>query len=287
MLAKFSQLLRDSLSGPGFLGWALFLYKPLNSALAVAGGADLLSNYGGAAGRFLDTGWGTLVSLALGAIIIGYALQRRGHNAHEVQTEMRRWNVESKQVIVAGLVILVIGIAVVAIGSLLQEPKPSVAVWGFGPPPEREGSPLAWNKRPELGWSKPTEDQIVARTISIRGINNGSEEIQLDDVYLLSGITGKRLDLQVEAADGRTAVLVPAKNTNPIPPSAPINLRTPELNDVTGIPEADFLKQWGTLSFVAEYNGQKHRFTYDAKMMKSLFDLQRPKPVPPHVTVRK
>jgi hypothetical protein len=66
-----------SLRGPGLLGWLVALIKPIAKGLSMAGDIDLLANYFGAVGKFLDTGWGTLASFALGAIIIGYAIHRR------------------------------------------------------------------------------------------------------------------------------------------------------------------------------------------------------------------
>jgi hypothetical protein len=65
---------RASLSGPGLLGWLVALVKPIAKALNMASDIDLLANYFGSAGKFLETGWGTLTSVILGAVIIGYAV---------------------------------------------------------------------------------------------------------------------------------------------------------------------------------------------------------------------
>jgi hypothetical protein len=69
--------LRASLTGPGLLGWLIALIKPIVKVLNMVGDIDLLANYFGAAGRFLETGWGTLSSIVLGTVIIGYAIHRR------------------------------------------------------------------------------------------------------------------------------------------------------------------------------------------------------------------
>lgn len=69
--------LRASLTGPGLLGWFVALTKPIAKILSMAGDVDLLANYFGVAGRFLETGWGTLTSVVLGAVIIGYAIHRK------------------------------------------------------------------------------------------------------------------------------------------------------------------------------------------------------------------
>ena len=69
--------LRASLTGPGLLGWLVALIKPIAKILSMAGDVDLLANYFGVTGRFLETGWGTLTSVVLGAVIIGYAIHRK------------------------------------------------------------------------------------------------------------------------------------------------------------------------------------------------------------------
>jgi hypothetical protein len=74
---------RASLSGPGLLGWLVALVKPIAKALNMASDIDLLANYFGAAGKFLETGWGTLTSVVLGAVIIGYAVYRNTRRAEK------------------------------------------------------------------------------------------------------------------------------------------------------------------------------------------------------------
>jgi hypothetical protein len=72
---------RASLSGPGLLGWLVALVKPIAKVLNMASDIDLLANYFGATGKFLETGWGTLTSIVLGAVIIGYAVYRNMRRA--------------------------------------------------------------------------------------------------------------------------------------------------------------------------------------------------------------
>jgi hypothetical protein len=79
-------ILKDAFSGFGPLGWLLIFAKPLNSGVTILGDFDLLKNYGGALGRFLDTGWGTLTSIVLGALIVGYAIYKRLTRQDELAT---------------------------------------------------------------------------------------------------------------------------------------------------------------------------------------------------------
>jgi hypothetical protein len=155
------------------------------------------------------------------------------------------------------------------------------------PPPELEGSPLGWQKSPYLGWQKQTDGSIQARTIAIHGKNVGKEEVQLTDPYIVSGITGRRLNLNIfgRNPDGTGSMTLP-KDTYPIPPDANMQLSTEELNGTAGVQENDFLKEWGTIYFTTEYNGEKHRFTYDRKTMEALFEKEKPKPPDPHVARR-
>lgn len=149
------------------------------------------------------------------------------------------------------------------------------------PPPELEGSPLGWQKSPYLGWQKQTDGSIQARTIAILGKNVGKEEVQLTDAYIVSGITGKRLNLNIfgRNPDGTGSMTLP-KDTYPVPPDANMQLSTEELNGVAGVQENDFLKEWGTIYFTAEYNGERHRITYDRKTMEALFEKESPNQSP-------
>jgi hypothetical protein len=81
-LAKIKTLIKDSFTWPGWVGWVLTLLKPLDKGLSMLGDVDLLANYGGVIGRFLDTGTGYFVSILFGGGIIGYAIYRRGNIIH-------------------------------------------------------------------------------------------------------------------------------------------------------------------------------------------------------------
>jgi hypothetical protein len=73
-------IVKDAFSGIGLFGWIVILAKPVNAGLAMLSDFDLFKNYGGVAGQFLETGWGTLTSVTLGALIVGYAIYRRIHH---------------------------------------------------------------------------------------------------------------------------------------------------------------------------------------------------------------
>lgn len=63
--------------------------KPIRWLLEMAGVADILNTYMPDIGNYLDTGWGTLTSVAVGALIIGSAIffhERRAGNNTEPST---------------------------------------------------------------------------------------------------------------------------------------------------------------------------------------------------------
>jgi|SRR5271166_239378 len=76
--SRLGAYFRDSISSwSGFAGWILVLARPANWALTVLGDIDILSNYGGSIGRFLNTGVGTAAIVMIGASIIGLAIYNR------------------------------------------------------------------------------------------------------------------------------------------------------------------------------------------------------------------
>lgn len=211
--------------------------------------------------------------------------------------------VEPIHVIIIGLVIAIGGV----VWSNYRRPSQRPAASNRGSRPnvqylieavssKLEGSPLAWSAAPMFRWLPRADGGIDVLGIAIEGKNVGNELIQLKDVYLISGITGDRISMKIQATslDGRTLSMNLAKDTHPIPKDAPINVSTDNLNGTDGIPENDFLKDWATFDFVAEYGGTEHRKTYDRKTISAQFAgyedarfLSRNKPTNPRVTARK
>ena len=186
-----------------------------------------------------------------------------------------------------GLILAGIGLATFAVGlGIYFFPPPTGAQSATNTPPSavpptREADPLVWSKTPILGWNKQADGTLYARSFGVVGKNIGSEDVQLDEIYLVSGITGARIELKVQIPDEG---MFPVKDTNPIPPDAFIQLSSDEFNSSGGISEPDFLKDWGAINFFAVYGGQKHRMIFDRATVAGLFDAQRPTLVPPHVS---
>jgi hypothetical protein len=188
-----------------------------------------------------------------------------------------------------GLILASVGLAVFVVGiGIFLFPRPSSLAVAKATPaadnaankaPERE--PLAWSKTPILGWSQQADGTIYAHALGFVGKNIGTEDVQLENIYIVSRVTAARIDLKVEIPNEGT---VAAQDTNPIPPDAYIQVSSDDFNPAIGISEADFLRDWGAIDFVAEYGGKKHRLTFDQSTIAGLFDAQRPKQTPPIVT---
>jgi hypothetical protein len=231
------------------------------------------------------------IALALVGVAIFFLLAPVYHHVRKWHEKRRLKGraLEPNHLILIGVIGTVLFAGIGAAGFIwqyLRGPQPvSGALYWSAASREQEGSPLAFDKTPTLGWQKQGDGRVDARTLSFLGTNIGSEEITLTDIYIVSGVTGQRIDLLVEARqDNQTAILARPKDINPIPPKADFRVSTAELNGTQGIPEADFMRDWGTIIFVAEYDGQKHRITFGRSAIEAMFAPQRPQPLPPHVT---
>jgi hypothetical protein len=185
-----------------------------------------------------------------------------------------------------GLILVGIGLGTFVVGlGIYLFPATSAFQSATGAPSSpaqtRSDEPLVWSRTPILGSSKDSDGTIYAHTIGIVGKNIGTEDVQLDDIYIVSDITGARLDLKVQIPNEG---IITAKETNPIPPDAFIQLSSDEFNPTVGVSEKDFLRDWGAISFVAEYGGQKHQTSFGHATIEALFDAQRPNFVPPQVS---
>jgi hypothetical protein len=187
-----------------------------------------------------------------------------------------------------GLILASVGLATFVVGmGIYLFPRQNrfaiAAVTAPKQPAPEEREALAWSKTPILRWTREADGTIYAHSLGFVGKNVGDADIQIDDIYIVSRVTDARIDLKVQIGNDAG---VAAQDTNPIPPDAYIQLSSDEFNPSVGIPEADFLHDWGAIDFVAEYGGQKHRLSFEPTTIAGLFDAQRPRPSPPVVTRR-
>ncbi|MGY3588528.1 hypothetical protein ACVIGB_002513 [Bradyrhizobium sp. USDA 4341] len=146
-----------------------------------------------------------------------------------------------------------------------------------------EGTPLAWVAIPHLRWAPRGDGGRDIISINIEGKNTGDREIRLKNAYLISGITGARLEMTIKVVDGRNVMLVPVRDSGVIPPNAQINLFSAELNGDDGIEESEFSKHWAPFSFVFEFDGTEHRKAYGRDVVAASIDEEKIDPAEPHI----
>src|SRR5437667_12458632 len=74
-------LLVAMVAPPGLIGWAILLIRPILHLIDRFSEMDFVATYWPVVRTFLDTGHGTLVSIAIGASIIGYSIVHAVHTA--------------------------------------------------------------------------------------------------------------------------------------------------------------------------------------------------------------
>jgi hypothetical protein len=114
----------------------------------------------------------------------------------------------------------------------------------------------------------------------ILGTNLSNKEVDLDDAYFVSGITGARVHLKVQVTDKVVAI----DEINPVPPKAVVGLYM-ELSPPKGLTTEDFLKQWGPFSFVVTYGGKTQRIDFTREQTVQLVTPKKSEPWP-YITLR-
>jgi hypothetical protein len=165
--------------------------------------------------------------------------------------------------------------ALAAYGNLEKEPGIPGAVRGT----EAEGSRTAVQSGP-IQWSRLSINTVPAAapgkppniaTLGIIGTNTGDQAIKIDDAYFLSGVDGTRLDATIDFAGSRKK---PADMT-PIPAGGLFFVLSNALGRPNlGLTEAEFLKTWGSLTFVVRFDGTSKRIRFDQDMVAEIL----PKP---------
>ncbi len=115
--------------------------------------------------------------------------------------------------------------------------------------------------------------------------NESDEVVVLDEAYLISGITGKRRDVQISV--GAQWATIP--EIEPIVPRALVHLQI-DFNELQGgMSETEFLLEWGRTFFIYAINGKPAvKELMDENFFKNYFDHMKPmRTVEPRVTLKK
>jgi hypothetical protein len=127
-----------------------------------------------------------------------------------------------------------------------------------------EGAPLGWTPGIVIIYGK---DHGYISKFGFWAINMGDKEVSLDNVYVISALTGKRIDLMAYTQQPNIRRLR-VNEINPIPPNATITLDSGMLDGKDGVSQNEFLATWGNMFFVVEYsNGEMYRKRIDQALI--------------------
>jgi len=129
-----------------------------------------------------------------------------------------------------------------------------------------EYAPFQWDWEQAFlgGYSgSNTGGKFFYRQFGLPARNTSDHEVELNDAYIVSAITGEKVDVTIGTrADG----WIRPKDANPIPANSTFHVQVIFHGKTdNGIPEEEFLKEWREFTFVAYYNGREYRklFTRD------------------------
>jgi hypothetical protein len=131
--------------------------------------------------------------------------------------------------------------------------------------------PIIW-RSPFITYGGTNEPNVyMANGFSVSGINESDKEVALEKAQIISGITGKALDLKVEimGLGGRVSGLS-ITEINPVPPKAEIRLAAQFSKD--GISEKKFLDEWGKLFLSITYGGKEQRYQFNESVIHDLLN---------------
>lgn len=145
-------------------------------------------------------------------------------------------------------------------------------------PPTVLANGIEWKwPRSPIGLRQEASGTIFAIDFAVSGKNASTQELHLQDAYIISGITSGRLPLLIGTQSG----WVLPDQIGLIPPGADINLRLVFDEIHTGVPEKQFMQNWGIITLVVKSDGKEFRKTWDAKTIQARFaELYPPLPTP-------
>lgn len=137
---------------------------------------------------------------------------------------------------------------------------------------------IIWNDH--LGHTYMSHGSTIhTHEIRITGVN-GDKDVELRDLFIVSGATGEKLRLTVGTRDGGW---IEAESANLVPPKAVVTLKA-EFNPPTGLPAHEFVEKWSSIRFYE--NGTLSK-VFDEGTVRAMYASFRPYPIGPSVTPRK
>jgi hypothetical protein len=145
-----------------------------------------------------------------------------------------------------------------------------------------KSEPIEWPTVPTISFDR-LDGGYNADQFIVYAKVTGNREIKLDDAYIISAVTGAALPLKIRVGLSHLTL----DQVNPIPPNARFELCADfrERNAAHGIPEREFLTNWGAIDLVVQYGGQDHRTKFRNEDILAAWAKVHPTPSPsPHVT---
>jgi hypothetical protein len=140
--------------------------------------------------------------------------------------------------------------------------------------PAPEAGPIAFDP---LGFGFQGGPEPMFLDLEIRGTVVGTYPVELKDAYLISQITGEKMQLMLEA--GKEGRILP-RDANPIPPELPFWLDAKFEKPMDAL---QLLSQWGKVLFVMQYDDKKREITFDENYMRNRLASYSGSPLGPHV----
>jgi len=107
----------------------------------------------------------------------------------------------------------------------------------------------------------------------VYGRNFGSEEVKINDAYIISGIDSSKLQFKINSIpDG----YIDIEKASPVPVGADITLQVIFGNGF--MPETEFRKKWDEFYVVVETDNQKIRRLVDRSFIHRFLDANHPDP---------
>jgi hypothetical protein len=142
-------------------------------------------------------------------------------------------------------------------------------------PATADQSPIKWG---QLGFGYMGGAEPTFIDIEIPASITGALPVELKDAYIISGTTGARLPMMLDA--GKAGKILP-REAYPIPNGISFYL-TAELKPP--LSTLDLLSQWGKVYFFAEYGDKKYQATFDENYMRTQLSKYRGSPLGAHIT---
>ncbi len=144
-------------------------------------------------------------------------------------------------------------------------------------PTSADQTPIKWG---QLGFGYQGGAEPTFIDIEIPASITGTLPVELKDAYIISGTTGARLPMMLDA--GKSGKILP-REAYPIPNGMSFYL-TAELKPP--LSTLDLLSQWGKVYFFAEYGDQKYQATFDEDYMRRHLSAYHGSPLGAHITMK-